>query len=187
MKKVVIVLLTITLAFSFTACTTKATNTNNQDTDKNQDSNKNEDTDKVGSENLEGSLEDILKKIYDTAATSEQFKEYADTGLQKTEITAERTEYYLGKAGIEFEEALSSEPIMSPSAYELDLVRVKEGADIESIKKEMKDNVNPMKWVCVGVDPENIIVDNIGDVIILIMSDDEGKALHDAFLALKDK
>jgi len=35
------------------------------------------------------------------------------------------------------------------------------------------------------VDPENIIVDNIGNVIIIIMSDYEGKALHEAFLALK--
>ena len=62
---------------------------------------------------------------------------------------------------------------------------VKEGADIEKIKEDIKANVNPQKWVCVGVDPDKVIVDSIGDVIIIIMSNDEGKALHDAFLALK--
>ncbi|MDI9463419.1 MAG: hypothetical protein QM368_07430 [Bacillota bacterium] len=86
---------------------------------------------------------------------------------------------------IDFQEAVASEPLIMPSAYELCLVRVKEGADIENIKKQIKDNVDPMKWVCVGVDPENIIVDNIGNVIILIMSDDQGEALHKAFLALQ--
>jgi hypothetical protein len=43
-----------------------------------------------------------------------------------------------------------------------------------------------MKWVCVGVDPDNVIVDSIGDVVILIMSDDNAQALHQAFLALQD-
>ena len=47
-----------------------------------------------------------------------------------------------------------------------------------------KENVDPMKWVCVGVDTKNILVDNIGDVLILVMSDEAGKALHEAFLSL---
>jgi hypothetical protein len=41
-----------------------------------------------------------------------------------------------------------------------------------------------MRWVCVGVDPANIYVDSVGDVVMLVMSDDAGKALHEAFLAL---
>jgi predicted small lipoprotein YifL len=172
MKKLLLLLLTLTLIFSFAACGSKPTDTEPSDeTEQN--------------ENLEGSLEDILAKIYETAELSADFKEYVKTGLQTTEITAERCEYYLGKEGIEFDSAIASEPIMMPSAYELDLVRVKEGADVEQIKNEIKENVDPMKWVCVGIDAENVIVDNIGDVIIVIMSDNEGTALHDAFLALK--
>jgi hypothetical protein len=74
---------------------------------------------------------------------------------------------------------------MMPSAYSLCLVRVKEGADVEKIKAEIKENVDPMKWVCVGVDPANIIVDNIGDIIVLIMSDSHAQELHLAFRALE--
>ena len=42
------------------------------------------------------------------------------------------------------------------------------------------------KWVCVGVDPDNIIVDSIGDIVILIMSDTDAQDLHQAFLSLKN-
>ncbi len=167
MKKLFLIFLTLALILSFAACQSNPAGNDQPNA-------------------LTGSLEDILAKIYETAELSDSFKEYIKDGLQTTVITSERCEYYLGKADIEFEEAIASEPIMMPSAYELDLVRVKEGADVEAIKNEIKENVNPMKWICVGIDPENVIVDNIDDVIIVILSDNEGKALHDAFLALKE-
>ena len=172
MKKLLLILLSLTLIFSFAACKAGPANT-----DKNGGKNR--------SEKLEGSLEDILNKIYETAEVDEFFKGYIKEGLMLTEINEENCAYHLGKEGIEFDEAIASVPIMSTSAYELDLVRVKEGADVEKIKSEIKENVNPQKWICVGVDPENVIVDSIGDVIIVILSDDQGKALHEAFHALK--
>lgn len=172
MKRLVLLLLALTLVFSFAACGSKPA-------DKDPDGNG------KGNENLEGSLEDILNKIYETAELDSDFKRFVEEGLQVTEINAENCAYHLGKEGIEFKEAIASVPMIS-SAYELDLIRVKEGADIEKIKTEIKENVDPMKWVCMGVDKENIIVDNIGDIIILIMSNGSAKELHDAFLALKD-
>lgn len=190
MKKLLFLSITIILIFSFTACKTEPADSNPTNTPTPTETvtpteTPNSDENSDGESILDGSLESILEKIYETADTSEDFKEYAKTGLQTTKITEDRVEYYLGKEGIEFEEALASEPIMMPSAYELTLVRVKEGADIEKIKKEIKENVNPQKWVCVGVNPDNVIVDSIDDVIIIIMSDNECKALHEAFLALE--
>lgn len=170
MKKLSLILLTLILVISFTACQSK-------DADKNPIENK----------NLEGDLQSILDKIYETADVDDSFKDYIESGLQTTEITAENADYYLGKEEIEFESAIASEPIMSSSAYSLCLVRVKEGADIEKIKADIKENADPRKWICVGVDPKNVIVDNVGDVVVLIMSDDVGSALHDAFLQLKGK
>jgi hypothetical protein len=167
MKKLMTIFLTLILVFGLTACQKGNTTGGSK------------------SDNLEGSLESILEKIYETANVEDSFKDFVAEGLQTAEITADRTEYYFGKDSIEFKEALASEPIMSTSAYSLCLMRVKEGADIEQIKKDIKDNVDPMKWVCVGVDPQNIFVENIGDVVVLIMSDFQGKELRDAFLALK--
>jgi len=170
MKKLHLILLTLILVISFTACQSKDVDTN-----------------PIKNNNLEGSLESILDKIYETADIDDSFKDYIENGLQTTEITAENAGYFLGKEDIEFETAIASEPMMSSSAYSLCLVKVKEGADIEKIKTDIKENVDPRKWICVGVDPENVIVDNIGDVVILIMSNDGGNALHDAFLQLKEK
>ncbi|NLE89514.1 MAG: hypothetical protein GX602_01040, partial [Dehalococcoidales bacterium] len=109
---------------------------------------------------------------------------FIEEGLYTAEITEDRVAYYLGKDDIQFKEGIASEPIMSPGAYSLCLVRVKDGADIEQIKTDIKENVDPMKWICTGVDPSNVIVDNIGDVVFLLMSDQETQTLYNAFLAL---
>ena len=75
--------------------------------------------------------------------------------------------------------------MMTSQAYSLCLLRVKDGTDIEQLKADIKANVNPAKWICVSVEDEIVIVDNIGDVVVLIMHNDLAEALHNAFLALK--
>lgn len=165
MKKIILFVLAAILALGVTAC--------NPD----NDSGKNPG-------NLEGDLESILKSVYENAELEGYFAEFIEEGLFVQEIDNENVEYHLGTSSIEFEEAIASVPEMSTSAYALCLVRVKDGADIEQIKTAIKDNVDPMKWVCVGVDPDNIFVENVGDVIILIMSDEQGDKLMDSFLAL---
>lgn len=172
MKRLKIFFLVFLLIFSFTACQSKSTDSNS----------------KViveENEKLEGSLGSILEKIYETAEVSDNFNRFIETGLQIVEITRDNSEYFLGKKDIKFESGIASEPIMPSSTYSLCLIRVKKGADIDQVKKDIKENVDPMKWVSEGVNPENIIVDNIGDVVILIMSDDEAKNLHEGFLSLK--
>ncbi|NLW12194.1 MAG: hypothetical protein GX028_09290 [Clostridiaceae bacterium] len=132
---------------------------------------------------LEGSLEDILKQIYEKAELSDDFRQWTEEGLLTNEINDENEEYHLGKKGIVFKEAIISEPMMMPSAYALCLIRANEDQDIEALKTEMKDSANPNKWICVGVDEKNVLVDNVGDVVMLVMSDDNAQAIMDAFKA----
>lgn len=142
------------------------------------------DTTPAPSENLEGSLEDILATIYDTAEVDDDAREWLKK-MATTEIPADNTAYFFGIENLEFEEAIASEPMMTSQAYSLCLLRVKDGTDIEQLKADIKANVNPAKWICVSVEDENVIVDNIGDVVVLIMHNDLAEALHNAFLALK--
>lgn len=167
MKKMILMVILVTAVLSFTGCQANGG-----------------DQGASSSGNLDGSLEELINQIYETADIDDNFKEYVESGMFFDELTQDNTEYHLGKSDIEFEEALASEPMIQPGAYSLVLVRVKEGADVEAIKNEIKENVNPFKWICVGVAEENVIVDSIGDIIFLVMSDDQAKNLHEAFLGL---
>ena len=63
--------------------------------------------------------------------------------------------------------------MMSSIAYSVVLVRMKDGADIEAAKTKIKEKIDPRKWFCVEVPEEDIIVKNKGNLIILIMVEDE--------------
>ena len=120
-----------------------------------------------GEKNVEGTLEDLMTKMYI------DIKEDEKPMLGNTEVNEENIEYYLGDASIEYESALASEPMMGSIAHSVVLVRAKDGADIEGIKTKIKEKVDPRKWICVGVEKEDVIVENRGNLIVLIMVQDE--------------
>lgn len=126
---------------------------------------------------LKGELDKIIEKIYSITALK-----LPKTGT--TVVTPENSKYYLGIDTITFTEGLASEPLMGSYAHSMVLLRVEDGADIDKIKADIKNNVDPRKWICVGVEPEKVVVDNIDNLIILIV-DDSSEKFHDAFLSLK--
>lgn len=133
-----------------------------------------------GQKNIEGNLTDIMAKVYQDI-DEEKFPMM----LMNTEVTSENVEYYLGSKDIEFKEALASESPVGSIAYSVVLVRTKEGADVEKVKKQIKESVNPRKWICVGVEEKNVIVESKGDLIILIMSNDLVSEIQKGFENLK--
>ncbi len=165
-KHVILVVCLLVMAMMFSACTGEAGNV----------------------KEVEGSMEDILQRIYDGLDESARLPMTVNTALS-VDMGAETPptiEYYLGTKDIAFTEGIASEPMMSSQAYSLVLIRLDENADIEQAKTLIKDNVNPQKWICVGVDPSNVIVDNIGRLVVLIMSDQSATALHESFLKLAE-
>lgn len=123
-----------------------------------------------------GSLEDIMQQIYDGTDLELPM-------LGNVEITKDNVGYYFGVDGLEFTEGLASEAMINAIAHSVCLVRLPDGADIEAVKADIKANANPNKWICVCVDESDVIVDNIGNLVILIMADGSAK-LHEGFLAL---
>lgn len=127
-----------------------------------------------GQKELTGSLEDIMNDLNEYV-----FKGYADDekpmlmNINVLEEQPDNVEYYIGKANIEYEEILASEPMMGSQAYSVVLIRMKDGSDIESAKTELHEKVDPRKWICVEVPREDVIVKNRGNVIILIMVNDK--------------
>lgn len=102
-----------------------------------------------------------------------------------TTITSENVEYFLGLKTMDgIEEAIASEAMMSSVAHSVCLVRAKDGTDVAKMMKDIKENVNPQKWVCVGVEPDQVIVKNQGNLILLVMNPDAPQEIADSFMAL---
>jgi len=127
-----------------------------------------------GNKNVDGSLEDIMSKVY-----SELPEDKTPMMLMNTEVTKDNVKLYLGTSDIEFEEALASESATGSIAHSVVLIRVKKNANIEDIKTKIKENADPQKWICVRA--ENVVVKSKGNLIILIMANDGAEELEKGF------
>ena len=127
-----------------------------------------------GQKNVEGTLEEIMTKVYKDIP-----QDVRPMGLANTVVTEETVEYFLGTKDIEYEEALASEPMVSSIAHSVVLVRTKKNANVEEIKRKIKENVNPRKWICVEAD--EVIVKSKGNLIILIMVQGDREKLETNF------
>lgn len=128
-------------------------------------------------DNLSGELTEIMEKVY--AGVNQEMP-----ALANTELTAENLQYYLGVTELDFKEGLASEPLMSSIAHSVVLVRVNDGVDIEKTKQDIKNNVDPRKWLCVGVEEKDVLVASRGDLIILIMVNDYSQEFLNSFNSL---
>ena len=128
--------------------------------------------------NIQEPLSDVMKKLYENISEDEM------PLLENVEVTKENQEYYLGNVSFNYQEALASEPVMSSIAHSVVLIRLKDTKNIESIKKEIKEKVDPNKWICVGVEDKNVIVVSKGNLILLVMDDEYATQIRDNFLNL---
>lgn len=129
-------------------------------------------------------------KIETTEQMKEMFKTiYSKLGeklpnLETQEISIEdetQVKAYTGlKSNKDIEKIVVSEPLMSSQAYSAVTVKVKSGANIEEIKKEMLENINMSKWICVSA--EKMYITNNGNTIFMVMSsEDWAKPVYNEF------
>lgn len=83
-------------------------------------------------------------------------------------------------------DAAAYEPMTGAQAFSLVMVRVAEGANAKDVAQQMKENIDPRKWICAMAD--QVMVAGYGDVVMFIMVDtDLGKTAQsyvDAFATL---
>lgn len=115
-------------------------------------------------ENIELSMNEVVDKLY--------------VGLEdnmpmvgSTEITKDNMKSYIGIDNLDIKEGVASEALIGSIAHSVVVLRVSDKVDVEKAKNDIKENANPRKWVC--VEAEKVIVKSKGDVIILIMSNNE--------------
>ena len=127
------------------------------------------------------SLEGIMDRIYAGAYEEKPSVMY-------TRIDNESAQYFLGLENLDgIVEALGSEPMISAQAHSVCLVRAEDGVDIEALKEKIRTSVDPRKWVCVGVDKEDVMVANEGNLILLIMDSNRPEKIMRSFINLFPK
>lgn len=84
------------------------------------------------------------------------------------------------KSNNNVEAVIVSEPLISAQAYSAVMVKVSGNANIEDMKKEMLDNIDMRKWICVSA--EKLWITNYDDVIFLLMTSEEwGQPVYEEF------
>ena len=78
------------------------------------------------------------------------------------------------------------EPMTGSQAFSLVLVRVADEADAKEVAQQMKDNIDPRKWICAGAD--QVMAAGYGDIVLFIMLDSTlgqtAQSYVDAFASL---
>lgn len=111
----------------------------------------------------EGPLPEIIEQIYGNKDPG-----IAVGTLEIDMNDPDSVKFYTGLDSTDsVSEIAVSEAMISAQAYSLVLVRVTDAGAAEDVAREMKEGINPNKWVCVMADDLQVVA--CGDVVMLVM------------------
>ena len=119
-----------------------------------------------GQKNIEGTLAEIMTKIY-----AEIPNERIPMALDNMPLTEDNVEYYIGTTEVQYKEAIASESMVGSIAHSVVLVRMNDAKEAKAAVEKIKTSVDPRKWIC--VEASNVAVKSKGDLVILIMSNED--------------
>lgn len=131
-----------------------------------------------------GTPMDVLDGLYETAELDADLKEQIDNGgFQQGELDETIATMFLGEADITYVSGVGSMPMMSSIAYQVVVLQLEDGEDVEAAKVELLETADTGKWVC--VEPESVVAVSRGNYVVFVMSDSAtATALVDAFQKL---
>ena len=150
MKRILSLILAVLMLFSLAACQSSG----------------NAGSETTTTAGYEGTLTELVAELY-----KDNTPEFMVGEAMPIEITDnDAVFYYFGlSSGEKLKEAVFSEPMMGSQAYSLCLARLNDAADAEDVKKEIAENIDMRKWICVGADQLRVV--SAGDVVLMIMID----------------
>ncbi len=146
MKKIAYLLCTIAFCFVLTGC---------------------------GEKNIEGSLTDIMDKLYEGISEDEK-----PMMLENIPLDSENFAFY-AFINTNYKEAIASESMTGSTPHSVVLIRLENASDSEQVVNDIKEKANPRKWIC--VEAENTYVLSKGDLVVLIMSNDLAPKIKENF------
>ncbi len=124
--------------------------------------------------------DELTKFVNELYAGNENL--YPSLMSQAIDLTdADSVKYMTGlENGNDLEAVVVSEPMMSSQAYSLVIAKVKSGANADAIAKQMSENIDMRKWICVSA--EVLYATSTEDLAFLVMSSEEmAKPVYEAF------
>lgn len=94
-----------------------------------------------------------------------------EMAIVEDEIFTDSFEWLVGVPYVEGAYAVISAPMMNAIAHEVILIELPEGADVEAFAADVEANLNPRKWVC--VEAEKTWVKTSGQYVVKVMSSTE--------------
>ncbi len=111
-------------------------------------------------------LVSIMNKLYDGLTPGENCP-----FVGQIEIDGENSAFYVGIENLQCKQALASEAMMSAIAHSLVLIEAEDGADISALKSEIREKIDPRKWVCVGVERDEVVIENVGNIVFVCIEE----------------
>ena len=143
MKKLIAMILVLAMAVTMVACGKKA-------------------ADKTP---LTGTMEENALKVMEIAPV-----EFMGATIPVDLADVDALYYFTGlRDASKITDAAVYESMLGAQAFSLVMVRTAEGADTKAIAQEMKDNIDPRKWICVGTD--EVMAAGYGNTVLFIMTD----------------
>ena len=133
-----------------------------------------------GNKKVDGTIKNVIsiKKMFNTVYKG---VDLPAVETEEVEVNADNVKAYTGlSSNANIEKLVVSEPLMNAQAYSSVAIIAKDGSNIEDMKKEMLDNIDMRKWICVSA--EQLYITNNGNLIFLVMSsDDWAKPVYENF------
>lgn len=131
-----------------------------------------------GAENVEGSLPEIMEKLYEGISEEEM-----PMMVENIDLDEENFEYYAFSKDVKYQEAIASESMTGSTPHSVVLIRLENASDADKVVKDIEKNADPRKWIC--VEAENTYVLSKGDLVVLIMSNELAPKIKKNFENLK--
>ena len=151
MKKLMSVLLALTMVFALAAC-----------------GNANAEPEAPAAQPLTGTMEELVNQVVE--ANPVEFM----GGIMPVDLTDTSEDglwavkYFTGLDSAEMiTDVAVYEPMMGSIPFSLVLVRTAEGQDAQAVAEAMKSGIDTRKWICVEAD--DLMTASFGDVVMLIM------------------
>lgn len=162
MKKLIAIILTTIMILCMTACSCQKQDTAVTDPTGNPTAPK--------VNHLDGTMEENVNKLMQ-ANPAEFMGETMPLDL--TDTSEDGLWKLKNRTGLDsakdITDAAAYEPVTGSQAFSLVMVRVSKEADPKTIAKQMKDNIDPRKWVCAMAD--QVMAAGYGDTVMFIMLD----------------